>query len=76
MDHATIAALATAGMLVLLALGVPVAVCLGLPGFVGLYFIGGLNFALVQLESVPFDLTSSYAFTVLPMFLFMGNLVV
>jgi tripartite ATP-independent transporter DctM subunit len=74
MEPSTIAALTTAGMLVLLALGVPVAVCLGLPGFIGLYFIGGLNFALVQLESVPFDLTSSYAFTVLPMFLFMGNL--
>jgi len=74
MDHATIAGLATAGMLVLLALGVPVAVCLGLPGFIGLCFVGGWNFALVQLESLPYQLTSSYSFSVLPMFLFMGNL--
>jgi tripartite ATP-independent transporter DctM subunit len=74
MDHATIAALATVGMLALLALGVPVAVCLGLPGFVGLWIIGGWGFALVQLESLPFQLTSSYSFSVLPMFLFMGNL--
>jgi tripartite ATP-independent transporter DctM subunit len=74
MDHATIAALATAGMLALLALGVPVAVCLGLPGFIGLCFVGGWNFALVQLESLPYQLTSSYSFSVLPMFLFMGGL--
>jgi tripartite ATP-independent transporter DctM subunit len=74
MDYATIAALATAGMLVLLALGVPVAVCLGLPGFIGLCFVGGWNFALVQLETLPFQLTSSYSFSVLPMFLFMGGL--
>ena len=74
MDHATIAGLATAGMLVLLALGVPVAVCLGLPGIIGLSFIGGWKFALVQLESLPYQLTSSYSFSVLPMFLFMGNL--
>jgi len=74
MDHSIVAALATAGMLGLLALGVPVAVCLGLPGFIGLYVIGGSKFALVQLESLPFQLTSSYSFSVLPMFLFMGNL--
>jgi tripartite ATP-independent transporter DctM subunit len=61
-------------MLVLLALGVPVAVCLGVAGFVGLYFQGGLTFAVIQLESLPYQLTSSYSFAVLPMFLFMGNL--
>lgn len=59
MDNSWVAALATAGMLVLLALGVPVAVCLGLSGFVGLWFIGGWDFALVQLESLPFSLTST-----------------
>ncbi len=74
MDHSVIAALATGGMLLLLALGVPVAVCLGLPGFIGLIVISGWGSALVQLESLPFQLTSSYSFSVLPMFLFMGNL--
>jgi C4-dicarboxylate transporter DctM subunit len=74
MDNSWVAALATAGMLGLLALGVPVAVCLGLSGFIGLSFIGGWDFALVQLESLPFSLTSTYSYSVLPMFLFMGNL--
>ncbi|MEJ8572983.1 TRAP transporter large permease [Microbaculum marinum] len=74
MDGTTIAMLATGGMLVLLALGVPVAACLGLAGFVGLYFVGGWTFAIIQLESLPYQLTSTYSFSVLPMFLFMGNL--
>lgn len=74
LDGSAIATLATAGMLVLLAMGVPVAVCLGLAGFGGLYFVGGLTFAVIQLESLPYQLTSSYSFSVLPMFLFMGNL--
>jgi tripartite ATP-independent transporter DctM subunit len=74
LDGTTIALLATGGMLVLLVLGVPVAVCLGLAGFGGLYFVGGWKFAVIQLESLPFQLTSSYSFSVLPMFLFMGNL--
>lgn len=69
-----IATLATIGMLTMLALGVPVAVALGLSGFLGLYFINGWIFALIQLESLPFELTSSYSYAVLPMFLFMGNL--
>ena len=49
-DGTTIAMLATVGMLVLLALGVPVAACLGLAGFTGLYFVGGWAFAVIQLE--------------------------
>lgn len=73
-DHTLITIACTAGMLVLLALGVPVAVALGMAGFVGLYFIGGWAFAVIQLESLPFQLTSNYAFSVLPTFLFMGNL--
>jgi tripartite ATP-independent transporter DctM subunit len=69
-----IAASMTVAMLAMLALGVPVAVCLGLPGLVGLAILSGWPRALVQLESLPFQLTSSYSFSVLPMFLFMGNL--
>jgi tripartite ATP-independent transporter DctM subunit len=73
-DPATVALLATVGMLVLLAVGVPVAVALGAAGFVGLALIGGWRMALGQMQTMPYNLTSNYAFAVLPTFLFMGNL--
>lgn len=74
MDPTTIATLMTVLMLALLGLGVPVAVCLGFPGFIGLVLVNGWGRALIQLESLPYQLTSTYSFSVLPMFLFMGNL--
>lgn len=69
------ATLASLAMFALIAIGVPVAVSMGLAGFAGLGLIGGWNFAAVQLQTLPYSLTSNYAFAVLPTFLFMGNLI-
>lgn len=74
LDPISIAGLFTGGMLVLMALGVPVAISLGIAGVAGLYLIGGQSLAFGQLYSVSYSVTANYAFAVLPTFLFMGNL--
>ena len=74
LDPISIAALFTGGMLVLMALSVPVAISLGISGIAGLYLIGGQSLAFGQLYSVSYSVTANYAFAVLPTFLFMGNL--
>lgn len=74
-DYSTIVALgAIAAMLSLLALGIPVAIALGVTGFVGLVLIGSWPLALAQMQSLPYSLTSDYAYAVIPCFVFMGNL--
>jgi len=73
-DPVWIATGAIAVMLLLLAIGVPVAVALASTGFAGLVMIGGLPLAFAQLQSVPYSLSSEYAFAVVPTFILMGNL--
>jgi len=55
-------------------LGIPVGLALGVAGFLGLAYIGGLPLALAQLQSLPYNLANDYAFAVVPTFVFMGNL--
>jgi tripartite ATP-independent transporter DctM subunit len=74
MDGTMVALVATGGMLALLAIGIPVGLALGLTGFLGLAYIGGLPLALAQLQSLPYNLANDYAFAVIPTFVFMGNL--
>lgn len=74
LDPLSIAGLFTGVMLLLMALGVPVAISLGIAGLAGLYLIGGQALAIGQLYSVSYSVTANYAFAVLPTFLFMGNL--
>lgn len=73
-DPISIAALFTGAMLVLMAIGVPVGMSLGVAGLSGLYLIGGQSMSFGQLYSVSYSVSSNYAFAVLPTFLFMGNL--
>ena len=55
-----------------LALGIPVAVAMGVVGIVGMYF--GVNefFLIGQLRSLPFATVSSYGLAVLPLFVLLG----
>ncbi len=69
------AILGTGLMFFLLAVGVPVAFSMGLAGMVGLFLMGGWNFASSQMQTLPYSLAANYALAVMPGFLFMGNLV-
>lgn len=59
----------------LLIVGVPVALSLSLAGAVGLYFVGGLDLATGMAAATPLGAVSSYEWVMLPMFIFMANLV-
>lgn len=72
MSEAMIGALTVIGMLVLLICSVPVGVALGVIGVAGMYYGLSPNFAFGQLRSLPFAVTSNYAFAILPLFVLMG----
>jgi tripartite ATP-independent transporter DctM subunit len=62
-----------AGLLfLLLALGVPVGVSMGVVGIGGMILGINLNFTMGQLRTLPFAVVNNYAFAVLPMFVLMG----
>ena len=57
-----------------LALGVPVAVAMGVVGICGMYFGIGELFVIGQLRSLPFATVNEYGLAVLPLFVLMGVL--
>src|SRR5690349_18598489 len=61
-------------MVVLLGLGIPVAISMGMAGLIGLVLIGGPDFLYGQLQTMPYSITANYDFAVMPTFLLMGNL--
>lgn len=65
------------GMLALLALifmRVPVAICLGIVGFLGYAALEGWAKATTVIGAAPFDIASGYALSVVPLFVLMGEL--
>ncbi len=74
MESAWIAIYCFVGMLILMAMGVPIFMALLLPSIIGMWFIGSATFALTQATIAPFNITASYTFAVIPMFLLMGIL--
>jgi len=67
-----IGALGILVMLILLFLRVPVALCMGIVGFVGYWLVAGLNPALHLMGILPYSVLSNYTFTVVPLFILMG----
>ena len=74
MDPLTIGYICVALLFLLLAMGTPVAVAMGVIGVGGMYFSFGEAFAFGQLRTLPFSVTSNYAYAVLPLFVLMGVL--
>jgi tripartite ATP-independent transporter DctM subunit len=61
------------GLLLLsLTTGMPVGLAASLIGFLGIWFLVGLNPALGAIGLVPYSKAASYEFTVLPLFIIMG----
>lgn len=59
---------------VLMFLGLPVAFALALMGFVGYWILGGWGPALHMMGIVPYGSVCMYSLTVIPLFIFMGNI--
>jgi len=61
-------------LFVLLALGIPVGVSMGVIGVAGMLLGAGEALTFGQLRTLPFAVVNNYAFAVLPMFVLMGVL--
>ena len=72
MSTQVIGVLAMIGLFGLIMLRVPVAIALGVTGFLGYVAVDGWSHAILALSSTPFDLRDKYSFTVVPMFILMG----
>lgn len=72
METWAIVSLVVALLITLLAFEMPVAFALGLSGAVGLALLQSFGFATNMLASIPFSSTSSFSFTIIPMFILMG----
>jgi C4-dicarboxylate transporter, DctM subunit len=60
-------------LFILMAIGLPIGVCMGIVGFGGLLMILPSQAAFVKMAIAPFDLVSSYTFATLPLFILMGE---
>ncbi|QPM92460.1 TRAP transporter large permease [Pseudooceanicola algae] len=64
-----------ASMFVILMLGAPIGLAMITVGFVGFSAIVGMAPALAVLKTATFETITNYSFTLIPLFLLMGNLI-
>ncbi len=74
MSASTIGLIGIFGLLGLIFLRVPVAIALGMVGFFGYAAIDGWKKAGLLLGSIPFDISTAYSLSVLPLFVLMGEI--
>jgi len=72
MDPLVAGSLAIAVMLLLIALGLPIAISMALVSFGGMYLAVGLDFALGAFRNLPYSMSTQFAFVAIPMFMLMG----
>lgn len=71
----TAGAFALLGLLVVLLAGLPIAFALGLFGYFGIWSLRNMGSANTVAVNQIFDLAQTHTFTVLPLFILMGNLI-
>nr|WP_297457904.1 TRAP transporter large permease [uncultured Halomonas sp.] len=74
MSSELIGALGLGGLLVLMVLRVPVALCMLIVGVVGFSLIISWDAAISMVKSVPVEVLTNYSFSAIPMFILMGVL--
>ena len=75
MSGATIAVLGFAGMLVLLALRMPIGLAMLTAGSVGYVSFTSLPIFMNYMKTTPYHLFANYTLSVIPLFILMGNFV-
>lgn len=73
MEPGLIGILGIAALLILLASGMKVAYVMGLVGFLGFLFLAGSKVAFGVLYNFPYQEFASWQFSVIPLFILMGN---
>ena len=74
MSVLTIAIIGVIVLLLLLIMGMNIGICMMAVGFFGFWIVRGMNPALNLFKQIPFTQASTYSFTVIPLFVLMGNL--
>src|SRR5215510_12948542 len=72
MDALTLSLVSLGGMLVLIALRVPIGIAMGATAFAGFWYLRNFNVALSALSDTPFVFAASWDLSAIPMFLLMG----
>ena len=75
MDFQIIGLISIAVLLAVVLLGCPVGVAMILVGFSGFAMMIGLSPALSVLETAAWETATNYSFTIVPLFMLMGNLI-
>ena len=73
MDPIIVSIVAIAVFLVLLILGTHIGMALAIGGFVGAIMLRGMDSALSELKTVPWNTAGTFSFAVIPLFMLMGN---
>lgn len=74
MSYLTVAIIGVIVLLVLLVMGMNIGICMMAVGFFGFWYLRGLTPALNLFQTIPFTQASNYSFTVIPLFVLMGQL--
>jgi len=74
MDSLILAGLITGLLLLLILIGMPIAFAMAIAGSLGIVFFGGKATVLYTLGTYPVSRCATFALTVIPLFIFMGNL--
>ena len=74
MSNLAIALIGVAILLVLLVMGMNIGICMMAVGFFGFWYVRNFNAALTLFKQIPFTQATTYSFTVIPLFVLMGNL--
>jgi C4-dicarboxylate transporter, DctM subunit len=72
MDALTLSLVSLGGMLVLIALRIPIGIAMGAVAFFGFWYLRNFNVALSALSDTPFVFAASWDLSAIPMFLLMG----
>ena len=76
MPEQLIMALPLIGMIILIAIGMPVAFAMGVSGAIGIFFMGGFDSLLGILGTSPYRTAASYTLTTVPLFILMAEFIV
>ena len=75
LDYFTIAIIGVIALLILLVMGMNIGICMMAVGFFGVWYVkGNINTALSLFKNIPYTQATNYSFTVIPLFVLMGNL--
>jgi C4-dicarboxylate transporter DctM subunit len=76
MPEQLILALPLIGMILLIAIGMPVAFAMGVSGAIGIFFMGGFDSVMGILGTSPYRTAASYTLTTVPLFILMAEFIV